>query len=661
MKINKNKVLHHLKSDLKAAEVLRKEWDAKIDKWKREYNGEPYGNEVKNKSVIVSRDIKKQSEWQHATIIDPFVSSNDIIKCTPVTAEDRPASRQAEIVLNAQFTRQFNRYTFMTKAVKVLDMEGTVVIQTGWDYEAEDVEQEVPVVSNVNGVEHVIGYRTEVVPVVTRNRPTAIVCRNEDIFVDPTCMDELDKAQFIIHRYETDMSTLRRDGRYRNLDKISAEQSGYDPDFKEQDSTNFRFSDGPRKKLVVYEYWGNYDINEDGVAEPIVCAWVGNTIIRLQDNPYPDKKPPFLIVAFNSVPFQIFGEANAELISDNQKIKTGITRGIIDNMANSNNGQKGVRKGALDPTNRARFLKGENFEFNNTRDDFWDGGYNQIPGSVFDMLALQNNEIESLTGVKGFSNGINGSSLGHTATGARGALDATSTRRLNIVRNIAENLIKPLMRKWLAYNTVFLHEVEIVRYTNEEFVEIRRDDLEGNIDIDITVSTAEDNAAKAQELGFLLQTLGPTEDPKVRRGLMADIYELMRMPDKAAMLREYQPQPDPYEEKLKELELEKRALENMRIKAEIQDKLMRTAENDVDRRLKMARMKSEDAKAEVMLAESHMKNLQFLEKESGYDHQKELEKRDIAHQQALEKQVNETMLKLQEKLSLGGIGEEGGL
>ena len=39
----------------------------------------------------------------------------------------------------------------------------------------------------------------------------------------------------------------------------------------------------------------------------------------------------------------MFGEALAENIGDNQKVKTAITRGIIDNMARSNNGQIGIR------------------------------------------------------------------------------------------------------------------------------------------------------------------------------------------------------------------------------------------------------------------------------------------------------------------------------
>ena len=64
------------------------------------------------------------------------------------------------------------------------------------------------------------------------------------------------------------------------------------------------------------------------------------------------------------------GEFVAELLSDNQKVATAILRGFIDNMAMSNNGQKGIRVGALDKYNLDRFLNGENFQFNANVGDF---------------------------------------------------------------------------------------------------------------------------------------------------------------------------------------------------------------------------------------------------------------------------------------------------
>ena len=622
-KINKNEILKNLKADMKEAERLQREWFIKREEWSSQTKGAPYGNEVDGKSKIVSKDIKKQLEWMLPSITDPFLSTSDVIKCNPVTYEDGKSARQNELLLNTQFCRKFNRYNFIMKATKVLVTEGSVVIQTGWDYEEEEVEAEVEVISvDENGMEFVdteISMQTNVI----RNQPTAVVCRNEDIFIDPTCMDDMDKCQFVIHRYESSLNALKQDGRYENLDKVEAAQYNLtnDPQYLREDQTYFEFKDKPRKKFVVHEYWGNYDIDGDGIAEPIVCAWVGNTIIRLESNPYPDNKPPFVIVPFSAVPFQMFGEALAETIGDNQKVKTAITRGMIDNMAKSNNAVVATRKGALDPVNRKKFLKGENFEFNGTPGDFWQGSYNQLPSSAFDMLNLQNNEIESQTGVKSFSGGISGNALGSTATGARGALDATATRRLNLVRNMSENMIKPIMRKWMAYNAEFLEEEEVIRITNDEYVPIRRDDLAGKIDIDISISTSEDNAAKSQELSFLLQTVGPNEDPSIRREIMAQIMDLMRMPEQAKKIRDYQPPVDPVQQKMQELQIAKLEAEIEKIRADAANKLASSVENEADRDEKLAQAELKRAQARKLMSEADNLDLDFLKKDEMVDEQ----------------------------------------
>lgn len=629
--VKKNELLNKLRDDLKAADRLRQEWFNKIQDYRNETQGKPYGNEVKGKSKIVSQDIRKQIEWMLPTLADPFLSSPDIIRCNPVTYEDVLAARQNELLLNTQFCRKFPRYNFMMKALRVLATEGTLVVQTGWDYEDEEIETMVEaVVDHPETGEEIIAMTKEKVTRVKKNQPTATVCRNEDIYLDPTCMDDIDKCQFVIHRYETDLSTLKTDGRYKNLDKV-VEQEGakYDYGYLPQDHTYFKFNDQARKKMVVYEYWGNYDINEDGIAEPIVCAWIGNTIIRLSSNPYPDNRPPFIVVPFNAVPFQLHGESLASVIGDNQKIKTAIVRGVIDNMAQSNNGQVGMRKGALDIANRKKFLEGRNFEYNGTPNDFWQGSYNQIPGSAFDVLNIMNNEIESQTGVKSFSGGISGNALGTTATGARGALDATATRRISLVRNVAENLIKPLMRKWMAYNYEFLEEEEIIRITNEEFVPIRRDDLEGNIDIDISISTAEDNSAKAQELSFLLQTMGPNQDFEINKLLMGEIARLSRMPDLEKKIMAHQPQPDPMAEQAKQLEMAKMQLEIELMKAEIRDRNARAGENEIDAQVKLAKMETEKAKARKLASESDKIDLDFLKSNEGID---EANKRELDDQ-----------------------------
>lgn len=631
-KPRRSKILSDLKADMKAADSLRLEMMTAVETWRQEYQGKPYGNEQTGKSEIVSRDIKRQDEWQHSSVKDPFVSDTNIVKCSPVTFEDRKAAEQNQLVLNHQFCRKFHRYKFMTDVLKLHYSEGTVVVKCFWEYEDETVEEEVPI-WGLDLTGNIVQVGTKMVKrlKVKVNKPGAKVCRLEDIYIDPTCEGDIKKAQFVIHRYESDLSTLRKAKKYnkKSLHKLAAAVGGKDyydtDDYDAEDETEFRFRDAPRKKFIVYEYWGNYDVDGDGIAEPIVCTWANDIILQLETNPYPDEEIPFLLVTNNSIPFKIYGESAAELIGDNQKINTAIKRGIIDNMANSNNAQKGIRVGALDPINKKRFLNGKNFEFNGSTADFYEGGYNAIPQSVFAVMEQNNNETESLMGVKAFSGGINGAQLGSTARAAGGVLDAVSVRRIDIVRNISENLLKPLMRKWMSYNSEFLSEEEVLRITNDQFIPIKRDDLKGEVDIEIEVSTVEDNTLKAERLAFLLQTLGQGMDQDMKNLIMAQITKLHKMPDLAEMIENYQPQPDPYIEKMKELEMRK-------LIAEIVERQSRADENEVDRMVKTTQAELNKAKAREISSKADMTDLDFTRRADGTEFAETMTQKGFDHQ-----------------------------
>ena len=625
----KKELLTAFKADMTAADTLRLEAVANRDIWRDQYNGELYGNEQPGKSELVSRDIKRQDEWQHASVKDPFVSDADIIKCKPITFEDKAAADQNELVLNYQFTRQFPRYKFMTNAIKLYYSEGTVIVKTGWKYEDEEVEVKVPQygIHPMTGQPVQIAVSTQKALNILVNQPDAEICRLEDIYMDPTAEGDVEKAQFFIHRYESDLSSLRKAGKYKNLDKLARSMARDDGDFDPTDESEFVFEDQARKKIIVHEYWGNYDIKNTGIAIPIVCTWVNDVILQLEDNPLPGQGIPFLVLANNSIPFKLYGEANAELVGDNQKITTAIKRGILDNMANSNNAQKGLKTGALDTLNTKRFLNGKNFTFNGSTADFFEGSYNNIPGSVFSVLEMVNAETESMLGVKSFSGGISGAGLGSTATAARGALDAVSVRRLDIVRNIAENLVKPLMRKWLEYNSEFLQPEETIRITNDEFVPINRDDLAGQIDIQIEVSTSEDNAMKSERLAFMLQTGQQTMDPGEVRLIRAEMARLDKMPTLAKKIEEFQPEPDPYTEKMKELEIRK-------TEAEIEERLSRARENEVDIRAKTAKAILDEARARDLNSGADIKDLDFTRKVEGTDFSEKMTEKDHDRQTA---------------------------
>ncbi len=84
--------------------------------------------------------------------------------------------------------------------------------------------------------------------------------------------------------------------------------------------SSFNFKDKPRTKKLAYEYWGYWDIDDSGIVKPFVATWVGNTLIRMEENPYPDQAFPFVKVAYLPIPKSIYGEPDGELLEDNQKI-----------------------------------------------------------------------------------------------------------------------------------------------------------------------------------------------------------------------------------------------------------------------------------------------------------------------------------------------------
>ena len=55
--IKKSELLNRFKDDLRAADRLRTEWFNKIQEFRSQTAGSPYGNEVKGKSRIVSLDM----------------------------------------------------------------------------------------------------------------------------------------------------------------------------------------------------------------------------------------------------------------------------------------------------------------------------------------------------------------------------------------------------------------------------------------------------------------------------------------------------------------------------------------------------------------------------------------------------------------------------
>lgn len=648
--------IQQLAADLEISKESHDSQMVKINRWNNltAVKGEAAPPKVKGRSSVQPKLIRRQAEWRYSALTEPFLSSKKLYNVKPVTFEDADGARQNELVLNWQFRTKMNRVKFVDDFVRSVVDEGTGIVQTGWIRETVTIQEEVPVYSyyaieneeqlqalqqamemkeadprsyeeqvdpaikaavdyyaETQQATYAVQVGTQKVPVEKPlvNKPTLEVLNPQNFYIDPSCNGDVEKALFAVVSFETNKAELQKQPkRYKNLDRVNWEANTpiTNPDHETKTPQTFQFKDALRKRVVAYEYWGFYDIHGDGRLVPIVCTWIGDVIIRMEENPFPDQKLPFTLVPYLPVKRELYGEPDAELLEDNQKILGAVFRGMIDLLGRSANGQQGMAKGMLDPLNKRRYENGQNYEFNpnlTPQAGIIEHKYPELPQSGLVMANLQNQEAEALTGVKAFSGGLSGESFGDVAAGIRGALDAASKREMGILRRIAKGFVD-IGQKIVAMNQVFLSSEEVIRVTNRDFVTIKREDLQGTFDLETDISTAEVDNQKAQDLAFMLQTIGNNMDLSITLMILAEIADLKRMPELAEKLRTFKPQVTPEQEEMQKLQIEELRLkvEELRSKVELNR-----------------------AKAAEAMANKDKKDLDYVEQETGTTHARNMQ------------------------------------
>lgn len=668
--------IRKLKEDFEISKQAHDAQMAKILKWNNlmAVVGAAKPKQVKGRSTVQPKLVRRQAEWRYSALTEPFLSSKKLFDVSPVTFEDGDAAKQNELVLNWQFRTKLNRVKFIDDFVRSVVDEGTGIVQVGWKRTTTKIMEDVPVFSyyaleteeQLQTFQQALELRsddprsfdekadpalkaaleyydetgqpvtamqtgTERVQVekIVENKPVLEVLNPQNFYIDPSCQGDMEKALFAAVSFETNKAELLKDPkRYKNLDLVDWEGSTpiTEPDHETKTPQTFQFRDALRKRVVAYEYWGFYDIHGTGELVPIVCTWIGNVVIRMEENPFPDQKLPFVLVPYMPIKRDLYGEPDAEILEDNQNTLGAVMRGMIDLLGRSANSQRGFAKGMLDPLNRRRYDNGEDYEFNPNmppQNGMVEHKYPELPQSALVMAQLQNQEAESLTGVKAFAGGVSGDAYGDVAAGIRGALDAASKREMAILRRIAKGMIEIGM-KIMSMNAVFLSKKEVIRVTNEEFVEIKREDLQGNFDLDTDISTAEVDNQKAQDLAFMLQTLGNNMDPSITMMILAEIADLKRMPELAKKLRSWKPQLTPEQEQMQQLQLEEAKLKVEELRSKI-------ALNN--------------AKAEEALANKDQKNLDYVEQDTGTKHARRMQELGSQARANADMKVTDALLK----------------
>ena len=647
-----------LNADFIEATYSHETFKAKLIIRKENFEGGKHIEAPKGRSNHRPKLIRKNAEWKYPSIEDPFLSTVDMFKINPRTWEDESAAKQNEIILNYQWNTKINKVKLVNEISRADVDEGTVIVKVGWDaeYGTKIVEAEeeqfataeesfLTIMQQVEtgeitqedadailaegklvskGMEKVYKEKETLI----KNQPSYEVCNSANVIIDPTCDGDIKKATFVVHEYNTSMAELKKDeykktveayeeldeatgrmmkvesvtetGFYKNLDKINIDAVEFiNDEYGSQSANTFRHKDKTRRKIRAYEYWGYWDINGDGKLTSIVATWVGTTLIRLEENPFPHKEIPFCITTYMPVKREIHGETDGDLLIENQESIGKMVRAAHDITAQQAIGQEFIDEQFFGtPVQKANYEAGRTVYFRsqmNPKTAIHRRSVDPIPSSVFNIIEMQNADAESLTGTKSFSGGIGSQALGSVAAGIRSAMDATSKRELSILRRLNQ-LFNEMARLTIANNQAFLEEEEVVRITNG-FTKIRRDDLSGSFDLIVDVSTPEKDNDTAEKLYKLMQTNAASMDPKLAALHYVKLAELWKLPDLARKVQEITdappPPPDPRQE-----EIINNQLEESRLKLQFMQKQMEEMDSKIHERISRS---LENANADIVL------------------------------------------------------------
>ena len=515
MNLEKNALLEKVRLDIESAENYFESYiKPKLVERYQIYNADPEYYKKKfpklgKRASVVSTDVADTVEWSLPSLMRIFFGGEDVITIRGRNAEDEKRAELMQKLINFQIQVQNPGFMIFYRWFKDALIGGLGIIKAWWEKEvkhqamkglfsleeAELMKQapdiEVLKVEPVeNGVYVVVTYKLKK---LTKNQPVFTNIPPNEFIYHPDA-SSIANATFVAHRKLVTADYLRRkaqEGLYKKEAVEEAirkgqEQEGYNWDelnvVLKPDSSQFtppQVDDEARKLFKLYECYTKYDVNGDGLLEPVIVTVVNDTILRVEENLY--GRPPFFVLSPILEPYEIWGKSFADILNDIQAIKTALIRQILVNIALNNDPKLEVLETAV---NLADLLQDK--EFIRVRQQ---GAVRPLPTQplapwTFNFLEFMEGQKENRTGVTRYNQGLDARSLNKTATGIQLIMSAAQQRLELIARIFAETGVKEFFRFLVELNQRFITQDVVIRLTNQTLT-ISPDDIKGDFDLEI--------------------------------------------------------------------------------------------------------------------------------------------------------------------------------
>jgi hypothetical protein len=329
------------------------------------------------------------------------------------------------------------------------------------------------------------------------------------------------------------------------LEDERARQTGHEDAIRQQDD------------LVVYEIWCKYDIDDDGLPEPLVVTYHKNTqtILQLRYNWYDHGEYPHTVIPYTITNDSLYGMGIGEMVLPFQEALTAWDQMARDNAYIANIRMFIVKKGsAIEEV--PRLYPGRCFFVDDPKSDFVPFGSGEIYPSTLTERQNLFGLVEKRTGVSDYLTGRESPIIGSRATATSTlALIQEGTRRVEeVLENIRAGSAEVLMRCmqiWMQYGVDEIDEMvfeddpgfesdepSTVDLLREFFTTVKPENLNGAIAIDLAATDASGSRQAMQQLQLQIIQIMMTYLEKVLEAGSLALQAKDQMPEFVEMVKD---------------------------------------------------------------------------------------------------------------------------
>ena len=497
------------------------------------------------KCGMASSDIKDVVEWLMPSFTEVFFGADKIIGIFGRTPDDDP--EVLEKVIQYQTQTQNNGYVIMDQWIRDALESGLGVIRLEWEHRERKVINRYLLTAeefyNMDATDTSMITKAEEQPdgtfivkvkeiEVTKDQAVMNNVRPGSYIYIPD-KNEDDRMVFECERKRVlydDLLKMAKLGIYENIEDIDLEGNLMDAtsmdavfdamrDYEgEKPRSTNDYTDASngenqtaRKIVTVYDCWGYYDVNGDGLLEPVHVITCNDKIIFKEVNEL--ERSPFFHISFYANSYQTWKIAVADFLKEVQDLKTALMEQITINTTINNDRSFAVDSSqvkAIDDIESGR--KNIRFDLKAGRsiaDLMVPMPQYQLPRECFTLLEMVNTLSEQKTGITKYNQGLDSSSLNKTATGISRIMEASQQRMRKMARDGAENGIVPLYKHLIKLDKKFLKEDFTFRLTNQ-YYEFKPDDINGEFDVQVTSNIGlQDKQLTVQNLMLMFTQILP--------------------------------------------------------------------------------------------------------------------------------------------------------